>query len=183
MVVAAEAHRQLSRTLKARVCEILKSHPEYDHWVESFRPGNPGLDLNTFVFLKASSWPDEIHGRHNHYDHPHWHYADYPLRPPSFRMEPGPAPNDDALYGIGQCEKALTSSTTSPELRAIYLPYLIHLIGDLHQPLHCASLFSSMYPDGDKGGNDFNVRPNTRGIKLHNLWDGSLALLANRGRT
>ena len=174
MVISAEAYRQLSPGLKTRVSEILKSHPDYSKWVEAFRPENPSLDLGTFVFLKASTWPDEIRRHDNQYDHPHWHYIDYPLRPPSFPVEPGPAPTDDALYGITQCEKGLTSTSISPELRAVYLSYLIHLIGDLHQPLHCASLFNDTYPDGDKGGNDFYIRPNSRGIKLHALWDGLL---------
>jgi hypothetical protein len=181
MVIAAEAYRELSPALKSRASQILKSHPDYDTWVESFRPGNPSLDLNTFVFMKASAWPDEISRRHNHFDHPRWHYVDYPLRPPSFPVEPGPMPNDDALYGIGQCEKALASSATSPELRAVYLSYLIHLIGDIHQPLHCASLFNSTYPDGDKGGNDFFVRQNSKGIRLHGLWDGLLGTSSKPG--
>jgi len=58
--------------------------------------------------------------------------------------------------------------------RAVYLSYLIHLVGDIHQPLHCASLFNNTYPDGDKGGNDFYVKPGSRGIKLHAIWDGLL---------
>jgi hypothetical protein len=109
--------------------------------------------------MKASTWPDEIRRRHNHYDHPHWHYIDYPLRPPSFPMEPGPAPTDDALYGIAQCEKALSNHAESPEIRAVYLSYLIHLIGDIHQPLHCASLFDAKYPNGDKGVTTFMCGP------------------------
>lgn len=174
MVIAAVAYRQLTPALKSKVDEMLKSHPAYAKWEESFSGTSANLDLATFVFLKASTWPDEIRRRHNHYDHPHWHYIDYPLRPPAFPMEPGPAPTDDVLYGITKCEQALVDAKTSTELRAVYLSYLIHLVGDIHQPLHCASLFNSSYPDGDKGGNDFYVRPGSKGIKLHNLWDGLL---------
>jgi hypothetical protein len=174
MVIAAEAYRQLSPGLKEKVAEVLKAHPEYDRWIEEFRPDNPGLDVGTFVFMKASTWPDEIRRRHNEYDHPHWHYIDYPLRPTTFPMEPEPAPTDDALYGIMKSEAALADPKAAPELRAVYLSYLIHSIGDLHQPLHCASLFNNTYPGGDKGGNDFYVKPGARGIKLHSLWDGLL---------
>jgi hypothetical protein len=174
MVIAAEAYRQLSPALQAKVMDVLKAHPDYDKLAVALRPEAPGMDLGMFVFMRASTWPDEIRRQHERYDHPHWHYVDYPLVPPAFPMKPGPTPTDDALYGIGQSEEALADKDTSPELRAVYLSYLIHLIGDLHQPLHCASLFDEEFPQGDKGGNDFYVRPNSKGIKLHSLWDGLL---------
>jgi hypothetical protein len=62
------------------------------------------------------------------------------------------------------------------------LSYLIHLIGDEHQPLHCESYFSASYPAGDKGGNDFYVRPATRGVRLHGIWDGLLGTSINPRR-
>lgn len=171
MTVAAIAYSQLSPALKNQVSEILKSHPDYGKWEASFEPGNTGLDFGSFVFMRASTWPDEIRRHHNAYDHPRWHYVDYPLEPAAFRMEPGPTPGDDALYGIAQSEKALTDAKSSPEERAVYLSYLIHLIGDLHQPLHCGSLVDGTYPHGDKGGNDFYIKPASRGIPLHAFWD------------
>jgi hypothetical protein len=174
MVIAAEAWRELPPDTRAKVAELLKSHPDYTKWESSFIGESSALQLPEFVFMRANTWPDEIRRRGNQYDHPHWHYVDYPLKPPSFRMEPEPAPTDDALYGIKQCEKALSGTKASAQERAIYLSWLIHLIGDLHQPLHCASLLNDTYPTGDKGGNDFYVMPGTKGIKLHSLWDGLL---------
>lgn len=174
MVIAAEAYRQLSPELRKRVTEILKSHPDYEKWEKAFTPDAANLDLSMFVFMRASTWADEIRRGHKEYDHPHWHYVDYPLKPPSFPQEPGPASDDDVLYGIAQCQKVLADSRASAELRAVYLAWLIHLVGDIHQPLHCASLVNATYPHGDKGGNDFYVKPGTRGIRLHSLWDGLL---------
>jgi hypothetical protein len=171
LLIATEAYQQLSSAQQAKVTEVLKAHPNYETWAGSFREETPGLDLGLLVFMKASVWPDEIHRIHSQYDHPHWHYIDYPLRPPSFPMEPEPAPRDDALFGFDQCEQGLTNASTTPELRAVYLAYLIHLIGDLHQPLHCGSLFDDQFPNGDKGGNDFYVKPGSKGIKLHSFWD------------
>jgi len=68
----------------------------------------------------------------------------------------------------------LSDPKTSAEERAAYLAWLIHLVGDIHQPLHCCSLVNETYPQGDKGGNEFYVKPASRGIKLHSLWDGLL---------
>jgi hypothetical protein len=180
MVIAAEAYRELPRGVKAKVNELLTSHPAYDRWRAGFEPGSPNLDLPLFVFMKASTWPDEIRRKGADYDHPHWHYVDYPLRPPKFELEPGPSPDDDILYGIRQAENALRQSTNLVE-RAVYLSWLIHLIGDLHQPLHCASLVSEAYPAGDKGGNDFYIKPASKGIRLHSFWDGLLGTRTNPG--
>jgi len=64
----------------------------------------------------------------------------------------------------------------SMEARAVYLSWLIHLVGDLHQPLHCATLVNDKYPApiGDKGGNNFYIRPPKKGVKLHSVWDQAL---------
>jgi hypothetical protein len=129
--------------------------------------------------MRSSTWPDEIRRAGNKYDHPNWHFIDYPLRPPGFAFEPGPKPDDDVLYGVAQCEKVLSDAKADPEFRAAYLSYLIHLVGDMHQPLHCASLFTAAYPNGDKGGNDFYVMPAQRGVRLHGIWDGLLGTSAN----
>jgi hypothetical protein len=177
MVIAGEAYGLLSPKLKTKVTEILKAHPEYEKWQASFKAGD--VDLDTFIFMRASTWPDEIRRDHAHYDHPKWHYINYPLRPPSFPAEAGSSPEDDILYGIGQAEKELADSHSSQEEQAVYLSWLIHLVGDLHQPLHCSSLFNEAYPKGDKGGNDFYVKPGSRGIRLHSFWDG---LLGTSGR-
>lgn len=174
MVIAAEAFRELSPTLKFKVAKMLESHPDYGKWAKAFAAGLPDVDVETYVFLRASTWPDEIRKGSSQYDHPKWHFIDYPLRAPDFPMEPGPAPEDDILYGIAQCQKVLNDTNSSPELKAVHLSYLIHLVGDVHQPLHCASLFNSTYPNGDRGGTEFYVKPGVKGISLHHFWDGLL---------
>jgi hypothetical protein len=59
------------------------------------------------------------------------------------------------------------------------LSYLIHLVGDMHQPLHCVSLFTAAFPNGDRGGNDFYVKPAQRGVRLHGIWDDLLGSSPN----
>jgi len=183
MVIAAEAFKALSPELKAKVTEILKAHPDYASWEQAHaKAGADSLDLPLYIIMRASTWPDEIRrgrGGNAQYDHPHWHYVDYPLRPPKFPMEPAPIPEDDVVFGIAHCEKVLSDAKASPEERAVYLSYLMHLVGDIHQPLHCSSLFTEAYPKGDKGGNDFYVSPGGRGIKLHSLWDQLLGTSRN----
>ena len=173
MAIAAEAFRRLSPELKAQAIEVLKAHPDYEQWVAAYHP-NPNYDAASYAFMRASTWPDEIRRSGSPYDHPEWHFIDYPLRPPLFPFEPGPQPTNDILFGVAQCEQALSDTNADPVWRAVYLSYLIHLIGDMHQPLHCESFFDAEYPRGDRGGNDFYVKLSQGGVRLHGIWDGLL---------
>ena len=178
MLIAAEAFRLLSPELQAQAIEVLKAHPDYGEWVKSYHP-NPTISEAAYVFMRASMWPDEIRGSGSVYDHPEWHFIDYPLRPPSFPFEADQRPTNNVLFGVAQCEKTLSDTAADPELRAAYLSYLIHLVGDMHQPLHCCSLFTTAYPEGDRGGNDFYVKRDGEGVRLHGIWDGLLGTIPN----
>jgi hypothetical protein len=54
------------------------------------------------------------------------------------------------------------------------LRLLIHYIGDIHQPLHATSRFTSKYPEGDRGGNSFALTSSDGVTQLHALWDSVL---------
>jgi hypothetical protein len=62
------------------------------------------------------------------------------------------------------------------EEQAVYLCWLLHLGGDIHQPLHGTALFSKQFPDGDRGGNLAYVvlHAGANKTKLHPMWDGLL---------
>ena len=173
-VIAAIAWRELPAKTKNKTFEILKAHPDFAKWRDSFQGGSDAVDLPAFVFIRASTWPDTIRRRQNPYDHPNWHYVDWPLHAPSYRLGNEPDPTNNVLYGIAQSQKVLANSKASPEDRAAHLSWILHLCGDIAQPLHCVSLFNDAYPEGDKGGNEFFVKPAGRGIRLHSLWDGLL---------
>jgi hypothetical protein len=98
------------------------------------------------------------------------------LEPPTFPDKPSPFPTNDILYGISQSEKIIKDPNSSPEARAAYFSWLIHLVGDIHQPLHCSTLVNTNYPApvGDKGGNEFYVKPAGTAVNLHSIWDKAL---------
>ena len=172
MVIAAEAYRELPITVKTRVLLLLKSHPEYKKWAKGF--GSSNLDLGTYIFMRASTWPDELRSRHTAQDHPGWHYINYPLKSASLPTEPEPSSGDDILEGIRKCEEVLGNSQARAEERAVHLSWLIHLIGDLHQPLHCCALASDAAGSGEK--DDFYVKSVSCGVKLPVFWDGLLGV-------
>jgi len=51
------------------------------------------------------------------------------------------------------------------------LRLLIHYIGDVHQPLHAVSRYTTKYPSGDRGGNSFPLTKVGQVNELHALWD------------
>jgi hypothetical protein len=66
----------------------------------------------------------------------------------------------------------LCSADTADAERALALCWLLHLLADLHQPLHTTSLYSlGAFANGDRGGNDIAV---SGAGNLHALWDGAL---------
>jgi hypothetical protein len=178
-VIAAIAWRELPTKTKSKAFDILKAHPDFEKWKASFQPDSGNVDLAAFVFMRASTWPDTIRRRGNDYDHPEWHYVDWALRPPAFALSPEPNPTNNILFGIAQSGKVVSDPTAAPETRAAHLSWLLHLCGDIAQPMHCASFFDDTSINGDKGGNDCYVKPASRGIRLHSFWDG---LLGTSGR-
>src|SRR6201987_5479568 len=132
----------------------------------------------TYVAMAASLWPDQIRNHDDPSTFPNWHFVDYPLIAPSFPDRGSPTPEDDILFGIGKSEAILRNPSAAAQDKAEKLSWPIHLVGDVHQPLHCATFVNSIYPapQGDRGGNEFFVKVSPTGSprKLHSLWDGLL---------
>jgi S1/P1 Nuclease len=64
------------------------------------------------------------------------------------------------------------SSGASDELRSYDLVWILHLVGDAHQPLHAVTRFTKELPSGDRGGNLELVIPATgETVALHAYWD------------
>ena len=173
MTVASVAYDQLSPALRERIAFILESHPDFVKWIQTEPTNASGHDRARYVFMRASTWPDDIRKSGSPYDHPVWHYVDFPLEPPAFPMEEAPA-GEDILTASAACEKSLADPSTSALDRAVALSWLVHLVGDVMQPLHAATMISTANPKpaGDKGGNLFFINLGGSAINLHAYWDG-----------
>jgi hypothetical protein len=177
MIVTAIAYDQLTPPERAKFDTILRSHIKYPAWKKTYpAAGLPGVPLEKFIAMLASLYPDDIRNHDNPETFSEWHYIDYPLIPPDFPMKPAPTPGDDVLTGIAKSARAVRSLTKSfdTRTRAKMLSYLLHLVGDVHQPMHCETLFDDRLPEpeGDRGGNNAWVKhPGGGAIKLHAFWD------------
>tara|TARA_B100001029_G_scaffold24264_1_gene16883 strand:- start:318 stop:845 length:528 start_codon:yes stop_codon:yes gene_type:complete len=70
----------------------------------------------------------------------------------------------DVVQAIKICKNKLKDSNVSIEDKAFYLRFLVHLIGDIHQPLHVGRA-------EDRGGNDIKVKWFGNDTNLHRVWD------------
>ena len=82
---------------------------------------------------------------------------------------------ENVLIGIEQAIKTLKNPDANEYTKALMLGFLIHIVGDIHMPLHCTSLYSKDFPNGDYGGGKFNLDIDLNGKNsLHALWDSCL---------
>lgn len=142
-VVAGLALAQLTPKARAEVDRLLAQEP--------------GETL-----VSISTWADE----HKNPTTARWHYVNFPRDSCSFD-----AARDcpDGLYLVAAIERqtAVLVSNVPDEKRLNALKYLVHLVGDIYQPLHAG------YQD-DKGGNKYQLQAFMRGSNLHALWDSGI---------
>lgn len=181
MVIAAMAYRTLPAELQESYTELLTHHPDYAAWKSDYDKLEVDIELGEYLFMQASFWPDVIRRAGSIYDYPTWHYTNLPLRPGVFsgeitEIESTLTPENDVVFGFNESVRTVQNSSLPMEQRAAHLSWILHLVGDVHQPLHTVALVSEIYPEGDRGGNLFFVRPTeeSRGVNLHAFWDSLL---------
>jgi len=146
--------------------------------------------LGAETLSHASTWPDEVkHGpftaetkayakRNPH--HGTNHYSDIPIQKKSYSAGSVGAGPEDVVATINRCIKVLQSGQDDPTItQKEALKVLVHLVGDIHQPLHVGSVYldkqgNAVLPKneaeakatGTIGGNDIDFHGN-----LHSFWD------------
>jgi hypothetical protein len=143
-LVARIAEAQLAPAVHARVAEIL----------------GPGVTM-----ASVASWADEI--RRARPETGTWHYIDIPIDKPHLDMARDCPHGDCVIAKIADFRKVLADPSTPAPARREALLFLIHLVGDMHQPLHCAN-------NNDKGGNAVHVQFFGQPSNLHSVWDSGL---------
>jgi hypothetical protein len=113
----------------------------------------------------ASVWADEY--RHSHPETGPWHYIDIPLTDSKIDM-PRECPNGNCVIAkTEQFLAVLKDAKADRSAKEEALKYVIHFVGDMHQPLHDED-------DGDKGGNARHVIFHGHPDNLHWVWDTGL---------
>ncbi len=161
MVVADIAARDLRPAVRAKVDALLKI----------------GGDVRTRDILGAACWADDTKTKENGV----WHYIDHYFRADGI-LTKGKDEPQNVVWAIEHFGRILQDKSSKESDRADALRFLLHFVGDVHQPLHAVARVTDALPEGDRGGNDFKFNEFELGgfqIKsLHFLWDIGGGLLA-----
>jgi hypothetical protein len=171
-LVAVIAWQQLSPPTQAAIADALSRHPDYERWLDR-SPSAKGVD----IFAEAATWPDDIRNDPRFYDdgrepatpslpglsdtarHKAWHYVDLNTA--------GKVESGELDHQIERLSRLLRSTGKMAEISNA-LPWLAHLVADIHQPLHVGR-------HDDEGGNQFEIEnPFNKRLPFSNLhvyWD------------
>jgi hypothetical protein len=144
-----------------------------DHLNETTKVMIQSLIGNNHLYSIAS-WADDI--RRERRDTAPWHYVNIPLGSTYNASRDCPPPRSCVVEKIGDFIKVLTDKKASREQRAEALKFIVHFVGDIHQPMHAAK--------EAEGGNDIHVRflssyrCGPYDCNLHGVWDTSMILRA-----
>jgi hypothetical protein len=111
----------------------------------------------------VASWADDSRDRSTS----SWHFINVPpgLSFADFRQQV--EDKEDVYTALVRQEAILGDEKASREDRVKALKYVVHFVGDIHQPMHVSRA-------EDKGGNTIQVRYDGQGTNLHSLWDTKL---------
>jgi hypothetical protein len=148
----ADGHRLIADYAVSRLSPAARAQ------VELLLAQEPGATM-----ASVSTWADEVRSPTT----AAWHYVNFP-RDADCRYD------GDRMCILGNCvvgaiERQLTvlASDAPQERRLLALKYVVHFVGDVHQPLHAG------FAD-DRGGNSHQLQAYGRGTNLHALWDSAL---------
>jgi hypothetical protein len=168
--VALIAQRCLAPDVKTKIAAMLAADTD---------------NLTKHDIASEATWADKYRDENNRQDHyqqtQNWHFTDIEIDHPDIRaacfgrrpLPPGtlasngPA-EDCAIDKIEQFQAELAAPGTDAEERLVALKFILHMVGDLHQPLHSSD-------NHDRGGNDVKVIvagfPHKGKDELHGFWD------------
>lgn len=153
--VARIAQANVAPGTRAAIAALLRHAPEL---------ATPGCPVNTMA--SASVWPDCIKALGDRFSYQYsWHYQNISICQP-YDVKAACPDGNCVTAQIDRNARLLKDRKLPARERLMALAFLIHFVGDLHQPLH--------NEDVARGGNGILVRWGGRELNLHHVWDSSI---------
>lgn len=193
---ASIAFDAMSADERVSIIAVLKAHPRFAedfvaHMPESIA-GDTELVQGRWFLEQAAAWPDQVETLDDEirrqYNRSRWHYINMIVylseadatkfdgkfeHNMSTQFESPLRQNLNIIQALRGNLHVWRSGDATDAEKAVALCWILHLTGDLHQPLHTVALFSKPYfPSGDRGGNDIEVVWGNETRNLHAIWDG-----------
>lgn len=151
----------------AELVAITYAHPHFPLFAR--RAGTlPDPVQQRALFEWLARWPDDI--RTGPDDQPKWHYA---LRVVHGRSWLWPVRNGTAKQGFAVNYAVLADPCARMAERAKAIGWLIHIVGDMQQPMHAGHQMTASFPATDRAGELSFVRrfADSQPVNLHQHWD------------
>ncbi|RAP36361.1 hypothetical protein B1207_09495 [Legionella quinlivanii] len=124
-------------------------------------------------FVNAGPWMDTLR-----FQNDLWlqslHYIDIPFSRDGTSLVP--PDKNNAVLALNKAIATLKKRQSTPFDKGFSLRILLHVTGDIHQPMHAVSEFSRRFPEGDAGGNFLILGQNPVARNLHSYWDNGAGL-------
>ncbi|WP_434987752.1 S1/P1 nuclease [Xanthomonas melonis] len=149
-LVARVAETELSPQARTQVAQLLAGEPDptlhgIATWADDLREHDPDLG-------KRSA---------------RWHYVNLGEHDCNY-MPARDCPDGSCVVAALERQTAVLADRSQPlEARRQALKFVVHFVGDIHQPMHAGYAH-------DKGGNDFQLQIDGKGSNLHALWDSGM---------
>jgi hypothetical protein len=127
-------------------------------------------------FIGSARWADDIKSQAL-ISFETWHYENFAISADGTecKFTETEKKSKHALWALDAQTKAFTEPATQLWNKAFAIRFVIHIVGDLHQPLHAVSRCSASLPTGDAGGNFFEIIDpfSNKKSNLHGFWDSA----------
>jgi hypothetical protein len=201
MTVALVAYDQMDEATRSQTVALIRAHPRFHDHFESAMPREVSRadtpEQDEWLIAYASTWPDvvrEAKGGVNRqdertYSRPWWHFIDEPIYLNDDerqqlehhlgvnRNHKTPDDRDDKdmniIQAVNNSARIVSDKSARKEDRSVHLCWILHLVGDAHQPCHSSALFTThRFRGGDHGANYLEIE---HGWKLHGFWDDQIS--------
>jgi len=127
-------------------------------------------NFNIKKLSDVANWADRVRKKRSE---GRWHYCNIKKSKWAYKKKRDCPAGACVIEKIGHFSHALQDAELSLKRRKEALMYLVHFVGDVHQPLHLGNA-------RDRGGNKIRVKFKGKRTNLHALWDGKLIHLAGK---
>jgi hypothetical protein len=159
-IVAEIAQRRLDQATLAKIANLLKlDTPEHQAPVS---------------LASIASWADDYTAEHP--ETAGWHFVNIPDDRSTYRPDVDCKNGNCVVDAINRFKAILADCSKTPQERKDALKFLVHFVGDIHQPLHATHRIDPYTRIDDQGGNKIQVFFFGTPMTLHQVWDTGIIM-------
>ncbi len=185
-ITAYVAWQRMTPAARAEAIRILRRAPEDSGLANLFTDygAEPLATREREFFMLSAAWADIVRDREffperfKKYHKGNWHYADTFWKQRAdgtAELLTGFKDGGQGVTRLYEFDTVLKDPKASDQSKALAIAWMLHISGDLHQPLHTSARVTELEPKGDQGGNLFLLSPagveRSKQVNLHWYWD------------